>query len=70
MSKSKKYKAVGCNLYFCVEEEAHVYVADFFTEDGTFVESLSGSRDVVKYEDFFRYCQQYYGRILEGNWPF
>ena len=35
---AKKYEARGCKLHFSVKEDGGYFVADFFTEDGTFVE--------------------------------
>jgi hypothetical protein len=37
MSKDK-HKAKLCNLFIRVKEEGNRYIADFFTEDDTFVQ--------------------------------
>jgi hypothetical protein len=43
-------KAPQCNLYVRITKERSRYVADFFTEDGTFVCDLSAPRDSMSVE--------------------
>jgi hypothetical protein len=52
-----KHKAKFCNLYIRVKEERSQYIADFFTEDGMFVESWVAPKDCTTLEDFKKSCE-------------
>jgi hypothetical protein len=48
------------NLYLRVQEEERLYVADFFTEDGTFVADWAASKgDVTNLEELVAACEAY-----------
>lgn len=54
-----KYKAKECDLYIRLQEEKTLYVADFFTKDGTFVDSWAVPRQEMNFEDFQRACEAF-----------
>jgi len=44
------------------------YIADFFTEDGTFVEAWAVTKDLVTREEFEGYCEIYAVILETGKW--
>lgn len=60
MSLAAKHKVKGGELYLRVHEEGHLYVADFFTEDGTFVADWAAPKgNVTALEEFVAACEGY-----------
>jgi hypothetical protein len=57
----------GLNLSLRVKEENHIYVGDFFTEDGTFVDSFAMAKGLLPPEDFEVICEGW-AKIV-WSWP-
>jgi len=64
----QKHKVPGTTLYFSVTEEEHLLVADFFTQDGVFMEDLAIPKDSTNLEEFIGYCN-FIGRCIEAQKP-
>lgn len=55
-----KHKLKERGLYLRVHEEKHLYVADFFKEDGTFVADWAAPKgSVTDLEEFVTGCEAY-----------
>jgi len=55
--KSGERYRTSSGLYFRVQEETQLYVADFFTEDGAFVATYAEEKDGL--EGFLLRCDMY-----------
>lgn len=47
----------GLNLYLRVHEENHIYIGDFFTEDGTFVDTFTMRKGLLPLKEFATICE-------------
>jgi hypothetical protein len=59
-----KHKAHACDLYFRVREEGHLYVADFYTEDGTFVADWAAEKVATTQAEFVEMCHIFAAVLL------
>jgi len=58
----------GTILYFSVTEDERLFVADFFSQDGVFIEDLAIPKDSTTLEEFIGYCN-FIGRCIEAQKP-
>jgi hypothetical protein len=67
----QKHKAPGTSLFFSVTEEEHFFVADYFTEDGMFMETIAiPKQPSMTLEGFTRYCEFVAYFNIEEKGPF
>jgi hypothetical protein len=56
----------GTTLYFSVTADERLFVADFFTHDGVFIEVLAIAKDSTNLDEFIGYCI-FNGRCIEAQ---
>lgn len=57
--EKRKIQPPACAIYFVPEQTAERYHADFFSADGTFIESLDWSIDSGDARAFLEACLDY-----------
>jgi len=57
MKPAAKYRPHGCKLSFSVKRDGGFFVADFFAEDGTFVQDWAVPKQSTCLEEFIVSCK-------------